>query len=257
MSEFKDRVILLTGAASGIALATAHLLASKGATLSLADVNVENLAKATEELTEKWEGVKMLSMVVDVRREEDVKKWVERTVEVFGRVDGAGNIAGVIGKSIGIKTLAEQDFSEWDFIMDVNLKGVAHCMKYELLHMAGPGAIVNASSIAGLQGRPKNAAYAASKHGVVGLTRSVAKEVGGRGVRVNAVCPGMIDTPMAQASRETKKDVKDEALVESAGVALRRRGKAEEVAELIVYLLSDRASFITGQAVSVDGGWQC
>ncbi|KAL5418458.1 hypothetical protein PMIN04_007327 [Paraphaeosphaeria minitans] len=138
--------------------------------------------------------------------------------------------------------------------MDINLKGVMLCMKHQLCNMSDHGAIVNASSIAGLQGRPRNAAYAASKHGVIGLTRSAAKEFGDRGIRVNAVCPGMIDTPMSQAARISVKNTKDETLGEASWVALGRKGKAEEVAELIVYLLSDGASFITGNAVSVDGG---
>jgi NAD(P)-dependent dehydrogenase (short-subunit alcohol dehydrogenase family) len=156
-----------------------------------------------------------------------------------------------------VKNVAEQDVDEWDFIMSINLKGVMLCMKHQLQHMSDNGAIVNASSIAGLQGRPRNAAYAASKHGVIGLTRSAAKEFGERGIRINAVCPGMIDTPMSQAARVPVKGGMDEALSEAARVALRRKGKAEEVAELIVYLLGDGASYITGNAVSVDGGWQC
>ncbi|KAL1592658.1 hypothetical protein SLS60_011074 [Paraconiothyrium brasiliense] len=246
--QFSGRVILLTGAASGIGLATAHLLASRGANISIADANAEGLDKAEKELRARWPGVGVLPYVVDVRDEESVKRWVETTKGVWGRVDGAANVAGVIGKSIGVKTVAEQDISEWDFIMDINLKGVMICMKHQLQHLSSPGAIVNASSIAGLQGRPRNAAYAASKHGVIGLTRSAAKEFGEKGIRVNAVCPGMIDTPMSQAARIPVKGEKDEALSEAGRVALRRKGKAEEVAELIVYLLGDGASYITGNA---------
>ncbi|KAK7185180.1 hypothetical protein DPSP01_000822 [Paraphaeosphaeria sporulosa] len=257
MAYFKDRVILLTGAASGIGLATAHLLASRGAKLSLADANEAGLANAANEIKQQCPGVALRTSVIDVRNEAQIQMWVEGAKEAWGRVDGAANVAGVIGKSIGVNTVADQDVSEWDFIMDINLKGVMLCMKHQLRHLSDHGAIVNASSIAGLQGRPRNAAYAASKHGVIGLTRSAAKEFGERGIRVNAVCPGMIDTPMSQAARIPVKDTKDEALSEASRVALGRKGKAEEVAELIVYLLSDGASFITGNAVSVDGGWQC
>ncbi|KAJ4305612.1 hypothetical protein N0V90_001143 [Kalmusia sp. IMI 367209] len=258
MSLFNGRVVALTGAASGIGLATAHLLAERGATLSLADANAEGLDKAEKEIKQRWgDGVKVLPYVVDVRNEEQVQKWIETTVQVFGRLDGAANVAGVIGKSIGIKTIAEQDISEWDFIMDINLKGVMLCLKHQLQHISDNGSIVNASSIAGLQGRPKNAAYAASKHGVIGLTRSAAKEVGHKGIRVNAVCPGMIDTPMSANARLAVKGQKDEVLAEAMQVAMKRKGKAEEVAELIIWLLGDGASYVTGNAVSVDGGWQC
>ncbi|KAL5440049.1 hypothetical protein PMIN07_011357 [Paraphaeosphaeria minitans] len=247
MAYLKDRVILLTGAASGIGLATAHVLASRGAKLSLADANPAGLSAATHEIEERCPGVALRTCVVDVRNEEQVRVWVEGAKEAWGRVDGAANVAGVIALSLS-------NVSEWDFIMDINLKGVMLCMKHQLCNMSDHGAIVNASSIAGLQGRPRNAAYAASKHGVIGLTRSAAKEFGDRGIRVNAVCPGMIDTPMSQAARISVKNTKDETLGEASWVALGRKGKAEEVAELIVYLLSDGASFITGNAVSVDGG---
>ncbi|KAF9739059.1 aba4 protein [Paraphaeosphaeria minitans] len=248
MAYLKDRVILLTGAASGIGLATAHVLASRGAKLSLADANPAGLSAATHEIEERCPGVALRTCVVDVRNEEQVRVWVEGAKEAWGRVDGAANVAGVIGEfEHGFRWLVSCNVSEWDFIMDINLKGVMLCMKHQLCNMSDHGAIVNASSIAGLQGRPRNAAYAASKHGVIGLTRSAAKEFGDRGIRVNAVCP-------SQAARISVKNTKDETLGEASWVALGRKGKAEEVAELIVYLLSDGASFITGNAVSVDGG---
>lgn len=143
--------------------------------------------------------------------------------------------------------------------MSVNLRGVMLCLKHQLRHISQNGSIVNASSIAGVQGMPNNAAYTASKHGVIGLTRSAAKEVGGKGVRVNAICPGYIDTPMNHKSKAIQeagghKDNRDSKI---KSVALRRSGKAEECAELIAYLLGEGASFITGNAVSVDGGWNC
>jgi NAD(P)-dependent dehydrogenase (short-subunit alcohol dehydrogenase family) len=183
------RVIAITGAASGIGLATAHLLASRNATLSLADVNSAALEKAERELKQKYPAVDILSYVLDVRNEEAVQKWIETTVNVFGRLDGAANLAGVIGKSIGVSGIDHMDVDEWDFIMSVNLRGVMLCLKHQLRHIGDNGSIVNASSIAGVVGMPMNAAYTASKHGVVGLTRSAAKEVGNRGVRVNAICP--------------------------------------------------------------------
>ncbi|CAO2651937.1 Nn.00g002200.m01.CDS01 [Neocucurbitaria sp. VM-36] len=260
MALFNGRVIAITGAASGIGLATAHLLASRNATLSIADVNAAALEKAEKELKQRFPNVDILLYVLNVSREEEVQKWIETVMTVYGRLDGAANLAGVIGKSIGLKGIDQQDISEWDFILNVNLKGVMLCLKHQLRHISDKtGSIVNASSIAGVQGMANNAAYTASKHGVIGLTRSAAKEVGHRGVRVNAICPGYIETPMNHQSRDIAianggKEERDRRIT---SVALKRTGKAEECAELIVYLLGDGASFITGNAVSVDGGWNC
>ncbi|KAF2740171.1 hypothetical protein EJ04DRAFT_548651 [Polyplosphaeria fusca] len=255
-------VIALTGGASGIGLATCHILASRGATLSIADVNQVALDEKIKEI-QSTHGTEVLGIQVDVRKPEQVEAWIKQTVDKFGKLDGAANLAGVIGKSIGVKGVADQDLDDWDFIMDVNLKGVMLCCKYELRAIVDGGSIVNASSIAGLQGRPWNSAYAVSKHGVVGLTRSAAKEVGVRGVRVNCVCPGMIDTPMnATAKRvaaESSADSKQSGsrISEAMSVALRRVGKAEEVAKLVVFLLGDESTFISGASYSVDGGWNC
>ncbi|KAF2470053.1 NAD(P)-binding protein [Lindgomyces ingoldianus] len=255
-----SKVIALTGGASGIGLATAHLLASRGAIISIADVNKEALDVAANEIRTKH-GAEVMSMVVDVRKPEQVEKWIKSVVGKYGRLDGAANLAGVIGKSIGVKGITAQDISEWDFIMDVNLKGVMLCLKSQLQVISKGGAIVNAASIAGLQGRPNNAAYAASKHGVIGLTRSAAKEVGAKGVRVNCICPGYIETPMnasARAIAESSGTGEDKHRnSEAMGVALKRSGKAEEVASLIAFLLGDESKFITGASYSIDGGWNC
>lgn len=186
---FADKVIAITGAASGIGLCTAHLLASRGAKLSLADVQQSALDKAREDIQSKYPSCEILASPVDVRKYDQVEKWIQDTVSHFGKLDGAANLAGVIPKSIGLQMLQDQDFGEWEFVTGVNLTGLMYCMKAQLRSIADNGSIVNASSIAGLTGRDRNSAYSASKHGVLGLTRSAAKEVGVRGVRVNAICP--------------------------------------------------------------------
>jgi NAD(P)-dependent dehydrogenase (short-subunit alcohol dehydrogenase family) len=187
MASFQNRIIAITGGASGIGLATAHLLASRGASLCLADINAAALEEAEKALKQTYPDVQIHICTLNVAIEAEVEHWIAAIIEKHGRLDGAANLAGVIGKTIS--SIEEMDMSEWDFIMNINLKGVMLCLKYELRVMKEGASIVNASSIAGLRGMQRNAAYTASKHGVIGLTRSAAKEVGGRGVRVNAICP--------------------------------------------------------------------
>ncbi|KAH8650069.1 ABA4 protein [Xylariales sp. PMI_506] len=258
-TQFSGKVIALTGAASGIGLATAHLLASRGAKLSLADVQKDALERAQAEIQAQHQA-EVLIFPVDVRKYADVQEWTDATVKHFGRLDGAANLAGVIPKSIGLKGLAEQDFDDWSFVMDVNCTGVMHCLRAQLGAIADDGSIVNASSIAGTTGRANNTAYSASKHAVLGMTRSAAKEAGSRGVRVNAICPGRIFTPMLQKSQEIANNG-DASVFQSSQsfpeVALGRMGRAEEVAKLIAFLLSDESSYITGNDISIDGGWRC
>ncbi|KAI8195440.1 Levodione reductase [Colletotrichum sp. SAR 10_65] len=187
--QFSDKVVAITGGASGIGLATAHLLAERGAKVSLADVQEKALQQAQSDIKSKYPESDVLIFTVDVRNYEQVDKWITETVKHFGKLDGAANLAGIIPNSIGLKGIDEQDFDEWDLILSVNLTGVMHCLKAQLRVIENTGAIVNASSIAGLIGRNKNASYVASKHGVMGLTRSAAKEVGPKGIRVNGICP--------------------------------------------------------------------
>ncbi|TPX16862.1 uncharacterized protein E0L32_003424 [Thyridium curvatum] len=253
--NFANKVVALTGGASGIGEATALFLASRGAKLSLADLQQEGLDRVKAEIERRHPGAEVMVFPLDVRNYEQVEGWTAATVERFGRLDGAANLAGVIPRSIGVKTLAEQDFEEWDFVMGVNATGVMHCLKAQMNAIADGGSIVNASSIAGATGRAKNGSYTASKHAVTGLTRTAAKEIGHRGVRVNAIQPGRIETPMSRAARAIGETPAGEEKHEQA--ALKRIGTAEECAHLIAYLLSDESTYISGTNIPIDGGWNC
>ncbi len=209
--DLGGKVIALTGAASGIGFETARLLASQGAHLSICDVNAEALASKKEEILSASTSGKVFSMVVDVREPEQVNDWISGTVEELGRLDGGVNLAGVIPKVINIERVEDLNDEDWKFVIDVNLHGVMfvhcwndnhlvhlltralltlrHCMRAQLRNMNEKGSIVNAASICGLIGFPKNAAYTVAKHGVIGLTRTAAKEVGDRAIRCNAIAP--------------------------------------------------------------------
>jgi NAD(P)-dependent dehydrogenase (short-subunit alcohol dehydrogenase family) len=189
-TQLAGKVIAITGAASGIGLATAKLLASRGAKISIADVSKEGLEKAQKDIEAEYKS-EVLAFPLDVRKYDQVEEWINQTVKRFGRLDGAANLAGVVPRSIGGDhgAIENQDFDEWEFVFGVNTTGLMYCMKAQIKKIADHGSIVNASSIAGLIGREKNGAYSASKHAVLGLTRSAARDVGARGVRVNAICP--------------------------------------------------------------------
>lgn len=245
----EGKVFAVTGDASGIGLAVAKQLKAEGARVSIADVNQESLSEAEKQLGGPGEHV--LATVVDVRDDAQVRAWIKSIVDRFGKLDGAANIAGVIGKHHGIRELKDQDDDQWKLIMDVNVTGVMHSMRAELLHMT-KGSIVNASSIQGVRGFAKHAAYSASKHAVVGLTRSVALEVAPN-IRVNAIAPGAIDTPLLKHAIATL-GLDD---ITNNDAAIKRNGSPEEMANVIVFLLSDAASFVTGAVYSADGGWNC
>ena len=187
MPGVKDKVITITGAASGIGLETSKWLASQGAKLSIADVQEEALKQVASDIEK--DGGQVLATVVDVRDRAQVEKWTKTTIEKFGKIDGSANLAGVIGKQIGVANVEEVDDEEFDFINAVNVKGLLNCMRSQIPHMNSGGSIVNAASIAGLQGFKKNVAYVASKHAVVGITRTAAKELGERNIRCNCICP--------------------------------------------------------------------
>lgn len=188
--DITNKIIAITGAASGIGLETAKLLASQGAKLSICDVNEVALQEKAAEISAlSTSPTNILSTVVDVRLPASVDAWIAATVSAFGKLDGAVNLAGVIPKVINIERVEDLNDEDWNFVIDVNLHGVMHCMRAQLREMNVGGSVVNAASICGLIGFPKNAAYTAAKHAVIGLSRSAAKEVGDREIRVNCIAP--------------------------------------------------------------------
>jgi NAD(P)-dependent dehydrogenase (short-subunit alcohol dehydrogenase family) len=247
--DFKDQVALVTGAGSGMGLATARAFAVAGASVVLADIDADALGSATDSLAA--EGHQALGIVCDVADEEQVAALVARTVATYGRLDMAFNNAGIQAPP---SDAADEPAETFDRVNAINLRGVWTCMKHELRQMREQksGAIVNCSSLGGLVGLPGRAAYHASKHGVLGLTRSAALEYAPRGVRVNAVCPGTIDTPMVADMLATGELDMTEAL---RNQPIGRLGTADEIAAAVLWLCSPGASFVVGVALPVDGGY--
>jgi NAD(P)-dependent dehydrogenase (short-subunit alcohol dehydrogenase family) len=244
-----SKVALVTGGASGIGRATALTFAREGAKLVIADMNEEGGQQTVHLITEK--GGEAIFVKTDVSKAVEVQALISKAVETYGRLDCAHNNAGIAG---GVRALST-DYPEerWHQVIAVNLTGVWLCMKYEIPQMLsqGSGAIVNTASAWGLVGAPGASAYVASKHGVVGLTKTAALEYAQQGIRVNCVCPGVIHTPM------TARGLSDPELRARiiATEPIGRVGTPEEIAEAVVWLCSDAASFVTGHAMSVDGGY--
>ncbi|KAL1958506.1 hypothetical protein VTO42DRAFT_4370 [Malbranchea cinnamomea] len=257
-TNFAGRVYAITGVA-GMGLSIAKLLVQYGASVSLADISQKTLDDAFAALG--GDGSRVLASRVDVGDAAQVDRWIADTVSKFGRLDGAANFAGVIGKHHGIREFVDQDDAEWDLIMRVNLTGLMYCLRAELRAMKQlmenkkdgdtvvSRSIVNASSIQGTRAFPKHTAYSTSKHAVIGLTRSVAHEVAKDNIRVNCVAPGNIQTPLLDQALE----------IQGGGVnmahAIKRVGTADEVAQLTLFLLSDASQYVTGSVYSIDGGW--
>jgi NAD(P)-dependent dehydrogenase (short-subunit alcohol dehydrogenase family) len=246
------KVALVTGGASGIGRATAVAMAREGARVAVAD-RAEATAADTVALI-NTAGGQAIAIGGDVTQEADVAAMVARTVSAFGRIDCAFNNAGVAGRSVGPpgQRLHELSQTSFDTMLAINLTGVFLCLKHEVTQMlaqGGGGAIVNTASIAGLIGLPTSGHYVAAKHGVVGLTKTAAMEYAQDGIRVNCVNPGYIKTPM---TKETMEERFDEIMTK---VPMRRLGIPEEIAEAVVWMCSDKASFMTGASHVVDGGY--
>lgn len=244
----EGKVVLVTGGGSGIGRATAQVAARDGARVALCDRNAEG-GRETVALVEA-DGGEALFVEADVASAEDVQRFVDETVARFGALHAAVNNAAAGG---GFRLLEETPEKSWDRVMDVNLKGVHHCMKAQIpaILAAGGGSIVNVASVSGMRGEALQAAYSASKGGVIALTKTAAAELGQRGVRVNAVCPGGIRTPAIATYFEKVPDAEAASI---ATHAMRRLGDPEEIADAIAWLCSDRSSFVTGHALVVDGG---
>jgi NAD(P)-dependent dehydrogenase (short-subunit alcohol dehydrogenase family) len=247
--NFTGQVALVTGASSGMGLATARAFAEAGAAVVLADVNESALGAAADALTAADH--QALGVLCDVSQEDQVETMVDRAVATFGRLDMAFNNAGIQAPPTDA---ADEPAETYDRVNAINLRGVWACMKHELRQMRaqGSGAIVNCSSLGGLVGLPGRAAYHASKHGVIGLTRSAALEYAPRGIRINAICPGTIETPMV-----TDMIAKGELSVPDAvaNQPIGRLGRADEIAAAVLWLNSPGASLVVGVALPVDGGY--
>ena len=244
--RFTKKVVFITGAASGIGRATAIAFAAEGARVAILDRSADAL-EGVKGIVEKM-GAEVIAICGDVSLPEQIETAVKHVVDHFGQLDVAFNNAGVENKAAPVH---EIDLAEWDRILDINLRGTFVCMKHELAQMVkqGGGVIVNTSSGAGIRGVSGGAAYAASKHAILGLTRSAALDYAKQNIRVNAVLPGNIETPMMD--RFTGGDIQKAIDLEPVG----RLGKPEEIAEAVLWMASDLGAFVTGAATVIDGGW--
>jgi len=250
MTDMAQKVALITGASSGIGRATARAFVGRGARVVIAARRADELASLANEI--ETAGGDVTIRVTDISRAKDVEALVAHTMETFGRLDYAVNNAGWEGEIAGIVDLKEE---VWDRIIAVNVKGTYLCLQHEaraMLARGRGGAIVNVGSVISFLGVPYASAYAASKHALIGLTTSVSAELAPQGIRVNIVCPGLIDTPMHHRLRSSVGPKYDDSL---ASVHLRRLGRPEEIAQSILFLCSDEASYITGTTLTPDGGY--
>jgi NAD(P)-dependent dehydrogenase (short-subunit alcohol dehydrogenase family) len=248
-ATLQGKVILVTGGGSGIGRATALILARQGAKVMIADYVPEGAERTVKMIKEA--GGTANCLAAEVSFPQQVEMMVNKTVEAYGRLDGAFNNAGIESRIVNTAETTEETF---DRVIGINLKGVWLCMKYEIPQMLkqGGGAIVNTASAAGLVGVEGLCAYNASKHGVVGLTKTTALEYAQKNIRVNCVCPGLINTPMVARMIDAG-GMNEQDFIAAEPVA--RMGKPEEIGEGVAWLLSDAASFVTGHPLTIDGGW--
>jgi NAD(P)-dependent dehydrogenase (short-subunit alcohol dehydrogenase family) len=246
--DFTGKVALVTGAASGMGLAAAQAFAEAGAAVALADFREQGVKEEAQKLAAA--GHKAIPIRCDVSDDPQVEQMVERIVSEFGRLDAAFNNAGVMAR---VAPTVESTREDWDRVIGINLRGVWSSMKYELRQMQrqGNGAIVNNASVGALTGNPGIGSYIASKHGVVGLTRTAALEYVQHGIRVNAVNPGLIDTRIARDVVAGNEEAYNEI---AKHVPIRRAGRPEEIASTVLWLCSPGASYVVGHALTVDGG---
>jgi NAD(P)-dependent dehydrogenase (short-subunit alcohol dehydrogenase family) len=244
--RFEGKIAFITGAGSGIGRATAVAFAAEGARVVVTDRSEAGLKETAERV--KAAGGEVLAITCDVSKPEDIEAAVTEAVKAFGRIDCAFNNAGVENKAAPLHAI---ELQEWDRILDINLRGAFVCMKHEIAQMLkqGGGVVVNTSSGAGIRGVPGGAAYVASKHAIIGLTKSAALDYAKCNIRVNAVLPGNIATPMME--RFTGGDIQKAIDLEPVG----RLGKPEEIAEAVLWICSDLGGFVTGAAIVIDGGW--
>jgi NAD(P)-dependent dehydrogenase (short-subunit alcohol dehydrogenase family) len=248
--SFTNKVALVTGAGSGLGLATAKAFAKAGAAVALADTDEAAIHAAADELTAQR--MKALAIRTDVSDDAQVQAMVEQTVAAFGRLDAAYNNAGIQNVLADTADATREDF---DRVTAVNLSGVWSCMKFELRQMReqGSGAIVNCSSIGGIVGGAGRATYHAAKYGVIGLTTSAALEYAAKGIRINAICPGLFDTPMSDRMQAAGQTEALANMLEQVPIA--RLGRADEIADAVLWLCSDASSYVIGHALVVDGGY--
>lgn len=262
------KVYAITGGASGIGLATAKILSRKGATVCMADIDPAAMKDAEAHFSAL--NVPFMVTKVDVSRRREVDSWIDSIVRTHGKLYGAANVAGVIGKMNGVAPVTELDDDEWDRIMAVNLTGAMYSLRAELRNIVDGGSIVNVSSIHGVKGMPstamsrtltdqwhlgfaRHAAYDTSKHGMIGLTKAAALENGGREVRVNAVAPGAIRTPLMVKDWASRGRAEDAPFDDPS--AFQRQGTVEECANVLVFLLGLDSTFVSGSVYGVDGAW--
>jgi NAD(P)-dependent dehydrogenase (short-subunit alcohol dehydrogenase family) len=248
--SFENKVALVTGAASGLGFAAAQAFAEAGASVALADRTEKAVRSAADQLVAS--GHKALAIRCDVSHDAEVEAMVRETVANFGRLDVAYNNAGVQNE---LAETADTTAKDYDRVMGINLRGVWNSMKFELQHMRkqGRGAIVNCSSLGGLVGGAERGIYHAAKHGVLGFTKSAALEYAAKGIRINAVCPGLIQTPMSDQMVAAGQGEALAAMTKMIPMA--RVGRPEEIASAVLWLCSDASSYVTGQSISVDGGF--